>query len=182
MLDSAKFYLFQTYNWNTCKIANLRDDAVLGERARLGRKPKDSTPTSSESPPTDVVSRSDKAPDSTVVSKQTRRRGRPRGREKERAQPNAVSPSPKQIRPLTEGGKIQTEIPQISNKTTATPSEDDMCPVHPNWSPRPGPSNCNFGPVITRKMYDQWDSVVSPRPVRSTRNPRPNYVDSVTPA
>ena len=41
----------QTYNWNLCKIAHLREDAMAAERPRLGRKPraKAASPTSSES-------------------------------------------------------------------------------------------------------------------------------------
>ena len=38
----------QQYNWNSCKIAHLREDADEAERPKLGRKPKpkDSTPSS----------------------------------------------------------------------------------------------------------------------------------------
>merc|ERR1712015_140512 len=34
--------------------------------------------------------------------------------------------------------------------------------VSSNWSPRPGPGNCNFGPVITKEMLDQWHKVSPP--------------------
>ena len=34
--------------------------------------------------------------------------------------------------------------------------------VSSNWSPRPGPGNCNFGPVITKEMLDQWHEVSPP--------------------
>ena len=73
--------------------------------------------------------------------------------------------------------KIQTENTEYDPRE---PLPDHN--VSPDWSPRPGPSNCNFGPVITKEMLDQWGSVgqeSNSRPVRSTRNPKPTYVDSV---
>ena len=47
----------------------------------------------------------------------------------------------------------------------------------------------NKGPVITREMFDKWTPELlglpnttesaSGRPVRSTRNPKPNYIDAI---
>ena len=53
--------------------------------------------------------------------------------------------------------------------------------TYPTWSPRPGPMNCNYGPIITKDMLDQWNPMAdepNARPIRSTRNPNPRYVDS----
>ena len=52
----------QVYNWNLCKVAHLRDDAVPAERPRLGRKPNPGTP---ESPPS--TSPSTTSPTSTTA-------------------------------------------------------------------------------------------------------------------
>ena len=85
------------------------------------------------------------------------------------------------------GGKINkpaaappthAEEPPNSN----VPVDHEGNEVSPDWSPRPSPSNCNYGPVITKDMLDKWGEVVQPssRPVRSTRNPNPIYMDAIS--
>ena len=143
----------QTYNWNLCKIAHLREDAVEAERPQLGRKPKDSAPKPSpESPINSPPTTSSDVPEPTDVNPQvpspsnqnndSTGRARKRGRPKKRA-------------------KIQT---------TETESSDDV-PL----------SASNKGPLITKKMLDNWNpdllGLHSDRPARSTRNPNPQYVD-----
>ena len=41
----------QTYNWNLCKIAHLRDETNFSERPKLGRKPNPTTPQNPASRP-----------------------------------------------------------------------------------------------------------------------------------
>ena len=59
----------QTYNWNLCKIAHLRENALEGSRPQLGRKPKTSSSSSDSSNSSSTQS---SAPESSsTTSKQT---------------------------------------------------------------------------------------------------------------
>ena len=108
----------QTFNWQSCKIAHMRENAVEVPRPKLGRPKKNS-----------------------AGSKKT---------------------------------VVEEEEPE----------------PYPSWSPRPGPMNCNYGPIITEEMLDQWGNIpesspepsdpASSRPVRSTRNKNPQYIDAIS--
>ena len=69
-----------------------------------------------------------------------------------------------------ERGKIQNEL-----TSSAEPLSGRQ--PHPNYLRK--------GPVITREMFDKWSPdllglpVVPDRPVRSTRNQNPSYVDAI---
>ena len=171
----------QTYNWNTCKIAHLREDAVPGERPRLGRKPKQPpNPLVSSDSPTnnDSKSASGDVPNSTDQYKQTR--GRQRGRTKNAKPPsdNHETSSPERRHPspsVKMGGKIQTDVPPPN----VSPSFETLSGTQPH------PNYLKKGPVITNEMFDKWTPDllgIQPRPVRSTRNPQPKYIDAVFPA
>ena len=132
----------QTFHWNLCKIAHLRENALEAERPQLGRRPK--------------VSASNRTSGSSSSS--------------------SNHPS---------GSSLSSSSPSSEEST------DSDTPDNPTWSPRPGPLNCNFGPVITKEMLDQWGEATqmsdqpkpqassSSRPIRSTRNPTPQYVDAI---
>ena len=118
----------QTYNWNTLKIAHVREGATLGSRPALGRKPNPPKPppptTSSEVPePTDA-----ETPAASNQTKQTKRK-RPRGRKKK-------------------GAKIQTDKPPNPNGPLITRDMFDK------WTPdllglppsRPARSTRNANP------------------------------------
>ena len=148
----------QTYNWNTCKVARMREGAPVGSRPNLGRKRKNpSTPSSDNSSNTSSEASSGPPPEPSNSPVKRKRRGRPRGR-----------------------NKNHTETPEQPQ----APVPDSDKPDNPTWSPRPGPGNCNFGPVITRQMYDNWTpemlDINPSRPVRSTRNSNPQYIESQT--
>ena len=53
--------------------------------------------------------------------------------------------------------------------------------VATNWSDMPGPPSSSESPVIPPEMFNGWPSEVSfpTRPVRSSRNPSPNYVSAL---
>ena len=157
----------QQYNWNSCKVAHLREDAAEAQRPRLGRPKNTSTNVPKPTELSEGHDAASKVNNSPAESKQ-KRRGRPRGRKKKQeSETNQTS----------ESGNIQNNEPTVPETPTPSPVSDE--PDNPTWSPRPGPGNCNFGPVITREMYDQWGSVVS-RPTRSTRNKNPQYIDSLS--
>ena len=113
----------QIYNWNSCKIAHLRDDALEGQRPKLGRKPKSTTPTSSVNSPS--------LPESSERS------------------------------------------PSNTSDTSETLSGS-----------QPHPAYLQKGPLVTKDMFENadWPSIlkIPSKPVRSTRNPNPRYIDAVS--
>ena len=156
-----------TFHWSSCKIANRRSGAQDGQRPRLGR-PSNSgqvSPKATSLKPSSTQTNKVVKPVSSVPNNQN--------------QPVPSVPN-NQTRPKTKvnnktRGKIQTADQEYDPRE---PLPDHI--VSPDWSPRPGPSNCNFGPVITKDMLDRWGEVVprdNPRPARSTRNSNPHYVD-----
>ena len=144
-----------TFNWSSCKIANMRDGATAGSRPSLGRPKKQPPPPSSDGQLTS-------APEP------------PSSPAKQASQQPAES--------LPKNSRNQNKFQGAKFKKPSPPSptlDHEGNEVSPDWSPRPGPSNCNFGPVITTEMLDRWGEVGQSRPVRSTRNPNPAYVDAV---
>ena len=100
----------QVYNWNTCRVAHLREGAEVGQRPQLGRPPKVPQPLPSIQPDTTV--------------------------------PDDV-PEP------TEPENDATESPVVKSKQN------------------------------TRGKIQNDETASNSRPVRATRNPHPNYVDSI---
>ena len=127
----------QEYNWNSCKIAHLRDDAPEAERPRLGRRPAANAPAPADKPsiPSDFNrSASSEGPDSTDANNE----------------------------------------PQQTNTSGSQPVEPTLSgrPPHPDYIKK--------GPIITQDMFKKWtpDLLNLPtRPVRSTRNANPRYID-----
>ena len=144
-----------TYHWTSCKPAHMREGAAEGRRPMLGRKPRGPTSApASGSTPTDATG--------VLINENRGEINKPVDTE--------VTPA-----------KIQNAK---NSKRSPTPFPDSDEPDNPTWSPRPGPGNCNFGPVITREMFDQWtpemlDLDPVSRPVRTTRNANPKYVDAL---
>ena len=81
-----------------------------------------------------------------------------------------VSPVNKNCAPK-KTAKIQTSVssqaPDEFSSSAKTP--------HPDYLAK--------GPLITRQMFNQWSPEMfksdSSRPIRSTRNPKPNYVEAI---
>ena len=177
----------QTYHWSSAKVAHLRESFVEAQRPKLGRPAKDKAAESTLSSDTTSELKSNK---NSSVDLRASDRGENAG-SNEDCQQTADPPSTHQSKkqpikarkrfrkqPISEQSadtektaKIQTR-PNSGRSPTPVPDSDE--PDNPTWSPRPGPGNCNFGPVITREMYDQWPGS---RPTRSTRNKNPQYVD-----
>ena len=149
----------QEYNWNTCKIAHLRDDAVVGSRPKLGRPskspPQTHTTVRTEDPkPTDGP---DASPQS--FSKQT------------------------QNRATTNSQNHETSI--LQNRAPPSTAERGKIQMRDSSSREPHPDYVKKGPLITQEMYNKWTPDLlgippSTRPVRSTRNQNPQYVTSIS--
>ena len=159
-----------TYHWSSCKPAHNREGFTPGERPKLGRKSK-----SRPDPPVDadLLTPESKNDATDVQNKQPvevphANSGDINHETSNLEQPQAASKPAKR-------GKIQNES-RSNNIQPESLDQEDI--VYSSWSPRPGPGNCNFGPVITREMLDRWGELppLPERPVRSTRNPKPNYV------
>ena len=167
-----------TYHWSSAKVAHMREGAVVAERPKLGRPPK-RPPQASPSSDTNNSELSNKnsseehASDSNVnttdnqqsvnnqpITADTRSPSRPiRARKRKRSKP----------------AKIQTAKQAVHDPDTGRN-------VHPDY--------LNKGPLITKEMFDKWTpSIVGAngqssfssynRPVRSTRNVNPSYVDAM---
>ena len=70
----------------------------------------------------------------------------------------------KQISKRRKGAKIQTSSAEPVGKTLSGK------PPHPNYVKK--------GPIITTEMFNKWTPDML-RPVRSTRNPNPMYVEAI---
>ena len=112
----------QEYNWNSCKIAHLREGAQPSERPRLGRPPASAQPQSS----------------------------------------NTTEPH---FPLLLESQQMPTNNRQIQNDQ----SGDGQAAIPPPLSPEAEPSVSNLPVPATSNQNNA-------RPVRSTRNPSPQYV------
>ena len=155
----------QVYNWNTCKVAHLREDAQVAQRPMLGRpRTRGSAHTSdlNEVPEPTEASASPSSADPLAAGKQTKRVNA-----KQQADNHETSSTGcRQQSQPAEGGQIQTDFHETLSGR----------PPHPDYLAK--------GPIISREMYDKWtpDLLGPNRPIRSTRNPNPQYVDSVSPA
>ena len=139
------------FHWSSCKPAHLREDFQEGSRPNLGRPRTRPDPPVVKTQLTDAQSDVNKLPSAAAQSD--------------------VNKLPSAVRTSNHnnggGGKIQT-----SNFETLSGNAP-----HPDYLAK--------GPLITRDMFDKWapDMLGPPsaaRPVRSTRNPSPNYVGSLT--
>ena len=118
----------QTFNWSSCKIAHMREDAKEVPRPKLGRPKKKPSPTETTSGSSENSSSSP---------------------------PSVSTPS------------ADMSLPETTSKT-------------------PHPDYIKKGPLITEEMFDNanWPKILQipsrGRPIRSTRNPNPSYVDAVS--
>ena len=136
-----------TYHWSSCKPAYNREGFTAGERPKLGRKAR---PDPTNDSPQLTVMADDQVPKDAENKQPVEMRAIPRVSNHETSN-SECSDRPSSV----ERGKIQT-------------------------SRQPHPDYLAKGDVITREMFDKWtpDLLNLPnRPVRSTRNPNPNYVD-----
>ena len=74
--------------------------------------------------------------------------------------------------PVPNGGKFKTPVPDNDYPETLGGK-----PPHPGYLEK--------GPLFTREMWDKWTPEMlnlPSRPVRTTRNPNPKYVDAISTA
>ena len=143
-----------TYNWSSCKPAKLREGAAEASRPNVGRRP---------NPP--------KVQNKLNVNKTST--GADVATATDNNHETSTDVEPQQAFIPAERGKFK------SNTTDADPDFEPPLGrvVHPDYYVK--------GPVISKAMYDKWTPDMlgippsSARPVRSTRNPAPKYVDAV---
>ena len=141
-----------TYNWQSCKPAHMREYAPEGSRPNIGRRP---NPTA----------------DPGLLTKQAT--GCNSGNEPVDSHETSSSTQQQPPSSPAERGKFKRDSRRDS-------SNDPL----PENRPAPHPGYVEKGPLITRQMFDQWTPELlnlppSGRPVRTTRNPAPKYVDAV---
>ena len=140
----------QTYNWNLCKIAHLREGAQEATRPRPGRPAKQNTATASSSSETrPATSTAMQVPDPPLPSD-------------------------------TRTSKTTTS----SEKSSSPSSVKEKSKTSGSSSRSPHPDYIRRGPLITEHMFNQWTpdllNLPDRRTARSTRNPDPKYIDSIT--
>ena len=156
----------QTYNWNTCKIAHLREDAEPGQRPKLGRPPK--APDKISEAGTNDRSSSIDDPNSTDAPAESKQRKR-RNRSHQRGANNRAV-------------NHETSLPEVPQQSS-TPAERGKIQMSDSSRPDPHPEYIRKGPLITDSMFNKWspDMLGLPnRPVRSTRNKNPQYIDTMS--
>ena len=165
----------QTYHWSSAKIAHMRDGAEVAQRPKLGRPPKPiPEPSSSESELVNKNSSEDKnkskAVNATVTTGQCQQSLSP-------SQPISA-PVRTRGRPIKSASASETKSGKIQNKNRVLDPESGR-QVHPAYLQK--------GPLITKQMLDNWSPDISNassnftntmRPVRSTRNNNPVYIDA----
>ena len=102
--------------------------------------------------------------------------------------PNATEPSnAKSIKMADEQAAAPTQYKQTQKPAKIQTSFETLC------GKAPLSDYIKKGPIFTREMFDKWSpellglpetsidtEATSRRPVRSTRNPNPNYVDAIS--
>ena len=136
-----------TFHWSSCKPAHMREDAEEGSRPNIGRRPNPTTPNAS------LTSKQTAPVDDVVANYHETSNTECRQLSSEAAK-----------RGKFKRGQVHSSDADVSSGSV------------------PHPDYIKKGPVITREMYDKWTPDLlgipsSTRPVRSSRNPAPNYVD-----
>ena len=139
-----------TYHWSSCKPAHNRQNFVIGERPKLGRKPRPDPPVDNslltvmadKTTPKDAGNKQPVDDASHIVP--------------DHATSNQECHVPSSSSLPEKGGKIQN-------------------------ARKPHPAYLEKGELFTEEMMDKWTPELlnlpsNSRPVRSTRNPNPNYV------
>ena len=173
--DGTKRY--ELRHINDLKFAHPDSLAAEAKRPALGRKPttspaggRDTTDAKAQlplAPPEEEpqLNRSDPNPTSETRLVQSKQDGAGAGKLVEINHETSM-PDGRVVSKPAGSGKIQNQ-----NFETLTGS-------------RPHPDYLRKGPLITRQMFDKWTpdllGIPSSRPVRSTRNPNPLYVDSIS--
>ena len=143
-----------TYNWSSCKPARLREGAKESSRPNVGRRPNPPTAQSKLNVNNSASTGADVA-NSANVNHET-----------------STDVTPQQSSSPAERGEFESRITTVPEPDFEPPLSRN---VHPNYFKK--------GPVITKAMYDKWTpdmlNIPSSRPVRSTRNPAPKYIDAV---
>ena len=168
----------QRYHWSSAKVAHLREGAVAAERPKLGR-PKTEVGLSSDNSRHHTSSKTN---ENSSVKVHATGRGDDAG-------PTEVPKQNDHGRPIRTRGSKQgaprpiTSASDNSNSTTAkiqTRGYDTLT------GKRPHPGYLAKGPLITTEMFEKWTpdllglpSVGNERPIRSTRNKNPLYVNAM---
>ena len=186
----------QRYHWSSAKVAHLREGVEAAERPKLGR-PKAEVGLSSnksitnsrqiENPSVNVhaTGRGDGA-GHTDTSKQIDD-GQPiktRARTQRSSKPITARPA---VLPSTANIQTRTSRP-IARPTVNTndkPAKIQKRDYDTLSGKQPHPGYIEKGPIITTEMFQKWTPDLlglpsaSERPVRSTRNRNPTYVDAM---
>ena len=145
-----------TFHWTLCKPAHMREGALESRRPMLGRPPKKPTSAPANGHNSNDAAGHKQTDDATVNNQPV-------------DADNVDTSSSPSLYPRKFKRQSKSNADSLSDSMSSTP--------HPDYLAK--------GPLITREMFNKWtpDLLNLPaRPVRSTRNPAPNYVDAMVAA
>ena len=176
-----------TYHWSSAKIAHMREGAVAAERPKLGRpstalSSKSSTVSKNFNENPSVKSHTSSHGDAagSTDGKNVNTDGRPiRTRDSKQG-----TSRPIKSRSVVVDSQDVNNNGQPITARTVEPAKIQTRVVDPDSGRLVHPDYVKKGPLITTKAFQNWtpDLLGLPsdsRPVRSTRNKNPSYVDAI---
>ena len=153
------------FHWSSCKVANLRSEAQEASRPKLGRPVKNPV-TSDTSLPTP-------SPGSTPSSSSSTSSSGSMPASTSTSPTMSSSPDSPKRKPRKRQGQQSKNHTDIQYETLS--------------GKKPHPGYLAKGPIFTKEIWDKWKPEylglppvpTNSRPVRTSRNPAPQYLDAV---
>ena len=170
-----------TYHWSSAKVAHLRDGAVDAERPKLGRPVKAVDKGLSSNTTSELKTQrnsSVKSPTSVLGEGA----GHTDGQSRDTQPPANVLIANQPITATEKSHARNRPITGASASTSSKPAKIQTESTDTLTGRQPHPNYVKKGPVITDEMFQKWtpDLLGLPdRPVRTTRNKSPKYVDAI---
>ena len=107
------------------------------------------------------------------------------GRKPKQKSPSSSADGPEPTEAVESSPLMTSDAPNVNNQLRAKIQTSDQAKYETLSGNKPHPDYLVKGPIITGQMFEKWSpDMLGPsepaRPVRSTRNPCPKYVDSIS--